>query len=186
MRHVMRVHRVNLDTLWERLRTDPSLSMRFVGTKQQLADILTKGSFTKIVWDELRELIQTGPGYKKSPERTSKKGQVSGAVAHSATCIEIEKCKSDLAILKHCAKVFQRQVCRNECGKVSLNCIKMDLLDSPAPIAAPASLFCTMPSCSSHLACLAPFGRLDSRNFEPSSSPTLTNSCFVQPRTTMS
>ncbi len=99
MRHVLRVHRVDLDTLWERLRTDPSLSMRYVGTKQQLADILTKGSFTKTVWDELRELIQTGPGYKKAPEKQNK---LSGAVAHQATGQKIQKCKSDLATLRRC------------------------------------------------------------------------------------
>ncbi|WP_288992749.1 DNA (cytosine-5-)-methyltransferase, partial [uncultured Marinobacter sp.] len=154
MRHVLRVHRVDLDTLWERLRTDPSLSMRYVGTKQQLADILTKGSFTKTVWDELRELIQTGPGYKKAPEKQSK---LCSAVAHQATGQQIEKCKSDLAILRHCANVFKRQVHRHE--QISCNSIN-ELLDSgpllaPA-FAAPASLHYILPSGSNSAPCVAP------------------------------
>ena len=111
------MHRVDLDILWERLRTDPSLSIRYVGTKQQLADILTKGSFTKIVWDELRDLIQTGPGYKKRTEKYIKQSKMTGASAHGAICAEIDKCKSDLAILKHCAKIFQRQDAKSAATK---------------------------------------------------------------------
>ena len=62
MRHALRVHRVDLDSLWELLSSDPRISMRYVGTKQQMADILTKGSFTKSTWDELCGLIQIGRG----------------------------------------------------------------------------------------------------------------------------
>ena len=142
MRHVMRVHRVDLDTLWERLRTDPSLSMRYVGTKQQLADILTKGSFTKQVWDDLRGLIQTGPGYKKVPD-----SKVSAAATHIATLGEIYKCKHDLAILRHCDNVFKRQICRNECSRVPINRINIAVLDS-APVAAPALFQSVSPPCS--------------------------------------
>ena len=34
MKHVGRVHRVNVDWLFERLQEDPEISVRFVGTKQ--------------------------------------------------------------------------------------------------------------------------------------------------------
>ena len=47
--HVSRTHRVDLDWLFERCRVDPSIRIRFVPTKAQLADMLTKGSFTAAV-----------------------------------------------------------------------------------------------------------------------------------------
>ena len=43
--HVSRTHRVDLDWLFERCRVDHSIRIRFVPTKAQLADMLTKGSF---------------------------------------------------------------------------------------------------------------------------------------------
>ena len=45
MKHMPRTHRVDLDWLFERIRTDPGVFIKFVGTKQQIADMLTKGSF---------------------------------------------------------------------------------------------------------------------------------------------
>ena len=46
MRHVARTHRVDLDWLWERIREDPGIEIKYINTKIQLADILTKGSFS--------------------------------------------------------------------------------------------------------------------------------------------
>ena len=43
MKHVARTHRVNLDWLFEPINRDPAVFMKFVGTKEQSADILTKG-----------------------------------------------------------------------------------------------------------------------------------------------
>ncbi len=60
-RHVLRTHRIDLDWLFERLQSDPDISMRFVGTKEQLADIFTKGSFTAAQWRDLLRLIGVGP-----------------------------------------------------------------------------------------------------------------------------
>ena len=50
LRHVARTHRVNLDWLFERLNRDPAVFIKFVGTLEQQADILTKGSFTAEAW----------------------------------------------------------------------------------------------------------------------------------------
>ena len=57
LRHVARTHRVNLDWLFERIKDDPGCSLKFVGTKEQMADILTKGSFTADSWNSLTKLI---------------------------------------------------------------------------------------------------------------------------------
>ena len=43
LRHVVRTHRVDLDWLFERIREDPGVPIRFIGTKSQIADMLTKG-----------------------------------------------------------------------------------------------------------------------------------------------
>ena len=56
LRHVARTHRVDLDFVWERLREDPGLSVHYISTKLQIADILTKGSFTSSQWSKLCSL----------------------------------------------------------------------------------------------------------------------------------
>ena len=45
LRHVARAQRVDLDWLFERVNDDPGIKMKCVGAKDQIADILTKGSF---------------------------------------------------------------------------------------------------------------------------------------------
>ena len=60
MGHVSRTHRVDLDWLYERCRVDPSIRIRFVPTKSQLADLLTKGSFTAAAWKEQCKLWEIG------------------------------------------------------------------------------------------------------------------------------
>ena len=56
LRHVARTHRVNLDWLFDRVRNDPGVFIKFVGTKEQMADIFTKGSFTWDAWSKLLNL----------------------------------------------------------------------------------------------------------------------------------
>ena len=47
MRHVSRTHRVALDWLFDRINLDPKIPIKYVDIKQQLADFLTKGNFTR-------------------------------------------------------------------------------------------------------------------------------------------
>ena len=53
MRHVSRTHRVALDWLLDRIILDPKIQIKYIDTKKQLADILTKGSFTRDEWNHL-------------------------------------------------------------------------------------------------------------------------------------
>ena len=53
MRHVSRTHRVALDWLFDRINLDSEIQIRFIDTKHQFADILTKGNFTRVVWNNL-------------------------------------------------------------------------------------------------------------------------------------
>ena len=57
MRHVSRTHRVALDWLLDRINLDPEIHIKYVDTKYQLADILTKGSFTRDEWNNLFHLF---------------------------------------------------------------------------------------------------------------------------------
>ena len=45
MRHVSRTHRVALEWLFDRINLDPKIQIRYIDTKHQLADMLTKGKF---------------------------------------------------------------------------------------------------------------------------------------------
>ena len=53
MRHVSRTHRGGLDWSFDRSNLDPEIQIKYVDTKHQLADILTKGNFTCDEWNNL-------------------------------------------------------------------------------------------------------------------------------------
>ena len=57
MRHVSRTHRVALDWLFDRINLDPKIEIKYIDTKNQLADILTKGNFTRDEWNHLLTLF---------------------------------------------------------------------------------------------------------------------------------
>ena len=57
MRHVSRTHRVALDWLFDRINLDPKIQIKYIDTKNQLADILTKGNFTRDAWNHLLTLF---------------------------------------------------------------------------------------------------------------------------------
>ena len=54
MRHASRTHRVALDWLFDRINLDPKIQIKYIDTKNQFADILTKGNFTR---DELNHFL---------------------------------------------------------------------------------------------------------------------------------
>ena len=61
MRHVARTHRINVDTLLERIHHEVGICIKYVNTKLQIADIFTKGSFTVQTWNDLCKLFAVGP-----------------------------------------------------------------------------------------------------------------------------
>ena len=52
-RHVSRTHRVALGWLFDRINLDPEIQIKYIDTKNHLADILTKGNFTRDEWNHL-------------------------------------------------------------------------------------------------------------------------------------
>ena len=57
MRHFSRTHRVALDWLFDRINLDSKIQIKYIDTKKQLADILTKGNFTRDEWNHLLSLF---------------------------------------------------------------------------------------------------------------------------------
>ena len=57
MRHVSRSHRVALDWLFDAINLEPKIQIKYVNTKNQLADTLTKGSFSRDAWNHLLYLF---------------------------------------------------------------------------------------------------------------------------------
>ena len=53
MRHVSRTHRVAFDWLFDRINLDSKIQIKYIDTENQLADLLTKGSFTRDEWNHL-------------------------------------------------------------------------------------------------------------------------------------
>ena len=76
MRHVSRTHRVALDWLFDRINLDPKIQIKYIDTKNQLADILTKGNFTRDEWNHLLHLFNISMFSSAScPEAMSKRMQ---------------------------------------------------------------------------------------------------------------
>ena len=53
MRHVSRTHRVALNWMFDRIKLEPKIQIKFVHTTNQLADMLIKESFTRDEWNHL-------------------------------------------------------------------------------------------------------------------------------------
>ena len=57
LRHVSRTHRVALDWFFDRINLDSKIQIKYIDTKNQLADILTKGNFTRDEWNHILCLL---------------------------------------------------------------------------------------------------------------------------------
>ena len=61
LQHVPRTHRIDLDWLFKRIREDRSIDIRYVNTKLQITDFLTKGNFISAQWTSLRYMVSSDP-----------------------------------------------------------------------------------------------------------------------------
>ena len=52
MRHVSGTRRVALNWFFDRINLDCNVQIRYIDSKHQLADILTKGNFTRDEWGQ--------------------------------------------------------------------------------------------------------------------------------------
>ena len=53
VRNASRTHRVALDWMFDKINLDPKIQIKFIDTKNQLADTLTKRNFTRDEWNHL-------------------------------------------------------------------------------------------------------------------------------------
>ena len=60
MRHVYTTHRVALYWLFDRINVDHKIQIKSVDTKHKLADMLTKGNFTRDEWNNLLHVFNIG------------------------------------------------------------------------------------------------------------------------------
>ena len=65
LRPVVRTHRVNADFIFKVVHDDDCISAGYVNPKVQIADMMTKASFTNDQWKNLCSLAQIGPVDKK-------------------------------------------------------------------------------------------------------------------------
>ena len=90
MRHVSRTHRVALDWLFDRINLDPKIQIKYIDTKNQLADILTKENFTRDEWNHLLNFFNISQfsstaciaAVAKRAQQESGEGRVSQITTH--------------------------------------------------------------------------------------------------------
>ena len=98
-RHVSRTHRVALALLFERINLDPKIQIKYVDTKNQLADVLPKGNFTCDEWNHLLHLFNNSNFSSASwPKTMSKRMQ-----EEKGEEITVAKSKSTLNLVSHTA-----------------------------------------------------------------------------------
>ena len=78
LRHVSKSHRVALDWLFDRMNLDPKIQIRNVESRNQLADILTKGHFTRDARNHLLCLFNISLFSSQSCTETMAKGPQEG------------------------------------------------------------------------------------------------------------
>ena len=93
MRHVSRTDRVALDWLFDRINLDPKIQIKYIATKNQLADILTKGNFTRDEWNHLKAKVRP----TKKPKRAQIKTQTKIKIV---MCPSRKMLKKKLTLLK--------------------------------------------------------------------------------------
>ena len=105
MRHVSRTHRVALDWLFDRINLDSKIQIKYIDTKNQLADILTKGSFTRDEWNHLLNLFNIS--------------HFSSTVCSETMAKRLQQNSGDSKI-----KTYYESQCEDAIGRVVFNFIK--------------------------------------------------------------
>jgi hypothetical protein len=92
LRHVSRTHRINLASIYEQFK-DPNISLKYVNTKEQVADIFTK-ALPPQGWDHALRLM--GVLYSAAPAG-DREGSANGAPVAPAIAAPCPACSAVLA-----------------------------------------------------------------------------------------
>ncbi len=57
LRHIQRTHRIVLDWTYDLIKQNDCIWLRYIGTKDQVADLMTKGFLNSTLWSHLCQLI---------------------------------------------------------------------------------------------------------------------------------
>ena len=96
MRHVPRVHRVDVDWLLEKIFTDTGINIKYINTKAQIADIFTKGSFTETTWKVYADC------FKSACPDFGNRSQISSQIKSSNTLNSQQKQGKVIAVVHFC------------------------------------------------------------------------------------
>ena len=131
MRHVSRTHRVALDWLFDRINLDPKIQIKYIDTKNKLADILTPGNFTRDKWNYLlcffnishfSSMNSVKAMSKKNTRRCRCRKSHSNIKADDEFGITIPREGSERACLDCSGKPGANQIWKSECTSELVKC----------------------------------------------------------------
>ena len=117
LRHVSRTHRVALDWLFDRINLDSKIQIKYIDTKNQLADILTKGNFTRDEWNHLLYLFNISHfssinSLKAMSKRTRKESGEARVTAKSKPMMNlVSRCSERTPVVLPSQEFFIFSVC---------------------------------------------------------------------------
>ena len=145
VRHVSRTHRVALDWLFDRINLDPKIQIKYIDTKKQLADILTKGNFTRDEWNHLLCLFNFSHSssinsVKAMSKRTPENAGEERVTAKSRPLTNlVSRCRArDPIVLASTASENPANT-KSESQKVSLSSLKMQQTCTGKPVTLASS-----------------------------------------------
>ena len=105
LRHVSRTHRVALDRLFDRINLDSQIQIKNIDTKNQLADMLIKGNFTRDEWNNLLCLFNIGHfSSAECSEVMSKRTQKESGEGKSHSKVETSKSRPMMNLVSRCSE----------------------------------------------------------------------------------
>ena len=124
MRHVSRTHRVALDWLFDRINLDPKIQIRYIDSKHQIADIVTKGNFTCDERNNLLHLFNiihfssTSLYQELQLDKLHYDGEKnSGTKRRRKGCVQVATSRDEYVFSSHVVKFFSRF--KSDCIKKS-------------------------------------------------------------------
>ena len=106
---------VPLDWLSDRLNLDPKIQIRYIDTKHQLADILTKGIFTRDEWNNLLLLVNISIFSSTSGTKnfsliscSSMAKRIQKSKGWRKSCVQVATSSDEYIFLFYCDKFLRR------------------------------------------------------------------------------
>ena len=115
MRHVARTHRVVLDWLFDRINFNQKIRIRYIDTKHQLADMLTKENFTRDEWNRSSSFLKYQPCqlhllYQEFQlDKLLHNGEAGFKIKRRKSCVQVATSSDEYVFFFSCDK-FRRRI----------------------------------------------------------------------------